>query len=142
MHGDDEGDLGEAAEAAGEEAVEHALRDEEALHGGTDVLHALVDSGDHASLLSAPLTFSGVTEDASDDDSSEVSHLSAADAAGTAESKRPDESGEEEADLGHGQDGVHDGVKGENDGPLGVGDFQASGLALAVRDHIGVAGVE
>jgi len=154
-HGDADGELEEHTDAAAVEAVEDALGDEDALHGVGDVGGRLANQlraiclCNLVGLLSAFLTCAGVAEDAGHNEGGEVGHLGAADTAGTADSERPHDGGEGDADSEDGEKGVDDGVEGEHDGPLGVAVLSDSltqtrsahfvGTATAVIEGAGVA---
>ena len=93
-HSGQKGDLGEAAHAAAVEAVEDALGDEKAFHGGTNIFegHVLF----HCFALScAVLAFIAVAEDAGDNHGSEVGQLGADEATEAADSERPKEGRQE-----------------------------------------------
>ena len=88
-HGDAHSRLEEAANAAAESNVQHALRDEEALNVGSHVHSSSSGFVERNLNRSTKLSISTVTVDASDDHGCQVKALGQAEAAAAKEGKAP-----------------------------------------------------
>ena len=112
--------LGEDHDAAAVEAVEDALGNEETLDGGANIGKGNVVSYFSRVARGALFAVVRVAEDTSDDEGSEVSALSAAEEAGTADSERSEDCGADEAEGDDGQGEVDTSVHAEDERPGGI----------------------